>query len=234
VSLGRAAPLVLSAPSGTGKTTLAHRLVDGPGPYTFSVSVTTRPPRGAETDGIDYHFVDRDAFVGMVRRGALVEWAEVHGRLYGTPRDELDEAAERGLHAVLDIDVQGARQVRERVPDARLVFVLPPSVDALVERLGGRGTEEATEMERRLRGAIEELDAVEVFDHVVVNDDLDRCLAEVDRLVRGERGNRTTSGSVERARSLREELERRMERTGPGPGRSGRPESIGTRKGEST
>src|SRR5690606_5604537 len=105
---GRAAPVVLAAPSGTGKTTLAHRLVEGSDRYRFSVSATTRPPRGAEKDGIDYHFVDRARFEEMRDTGALLEWAEVHGRLYGTPRGPVEEAAEAGIHVLLDIDVQGA------------------------------------------------------------------------------------------------------------------------------
>jgi guanylate kinase len=141
--------VVLAAPSGTGNTTLAHRLVRGSDRYAFSVSATTRSPRGSEQDGIDYHFLDREAFLSMVERDELAEWAEVHGRLYGTPKAELDEASRRGTHVVLDIDVQGARQVKEAVPDTKLVFVLPPSLEVLLERLRGRGTEEAADIGRR-------------------------------------------------------------------------------------
>lgn len=180
-------PVVLSAPAGTGKTTLARRLVaDGPG-FSFSVSATTRPPRDGEQDGIDYHFVDQDAFETLAADGELAEWARVHGRhSYGTLRRELAQAAERGEHVVLDIDVQGARQIRERVPGAVLVFVLPPSVEVLLGRLTGRGTEDPDEVVRRLRSAREELRAVGEFDYVVVNDDLEGCLAEIRGILRAE------------------------------------------------
>ena len=198
-----ACPVVLAAPSGTGKTTLARRLVGGSDRYAFSVSATTRRPRGTERDGIDYHFLDREAFQAMVARDELAEWAEVHGRLYGTPKAELEEASRRGTHAVLDIDVQGARQVKQAVPDTKLIFVLPPSLDALLERLRGRGTEEAADIDRRLRSAVQELEAADWFDYVVVNDDLDRCLGEVEDIVAGRRGPESTSGSRDAARTLR-------------------------------
>ncbi len=194
-------PLVLAAPSGTGKTTLAHALVERSQGYCFSVSATTRAPRGGERDGVDYHFVGRDRFDEMVARGELAEWAEVHGEAYGTPRVELEQAAEKGEHVVLDIDVQGARQIRRSVPDALLVFVLPPSVRALVQRLTGRGTESGTQVARRLRTALEELRAVPEFDHVVVNDELEKCLAEIRGIVRAE------SRRTARARTLDKEVE---------------------------
>ncbi len=180
-----AAPVVLVAPSGTGKTTLAQRLVSGPGAYVFSVSVTTRAPRAGEVEGKDYHFVDGPTFEAMVRRGELAEWAQVHGRLYGTPREGLERAAARGEHVVLDIDVQGARQIQAAMPEARLVFVLPPDVDTLLARLTGRGTEDPANVARRLRSALEELQAVEEFAYVVVNDDLGGCLGAIRGIVDG-------------------------------------------------
>jgi guanylate kinase len=179
-------PVVLAAPSGTGKTTLAHALVRRSRGYCFSVSATTRAPRAGERDGVDYVFVDRKAFDAMVARGELAEWAEVHDDLYGTPRRELERAAERGEHVVLDIDVQGAMLIRTAVPDAVLIFVLPPSVHVLLERLTGRGTEEKTQVARRLRSALDELNAAPEFDYVVINDDLDRCLDEIRGIVRAE------------------------------------------------
>lgn len=183
----RAVPVVLVATSGTGKTTLARRLVDGPGHYVFSISATTRPPRPREQDGVDYHFLSRKAFEDRVERGWFAEWASVHDRMYGTPRSELAAAAERGDHVVLDIDIQGARQIREAVPDATLIFVLPPSVDIMMSRLTGRGTEERENIARRLKSALDELQAVPEFDYVVVNDDLDECLSEIRGIVeRGE------------------------------------------------
>jgi guanylate kinase len=179
-------PVVLAAPSGTGKTTLAQRLVAESPVFVFSVSATTRPPREGERDGVDYHFVDRPTFEAMVERGELTEWAEVHGRLYGTPRSELEQAADAGKHVLLDIDVQGARQVRARVPDALLLFLLPPSVDDLMARLTSRGTERATEVGRRLRSALAELDAAAEFDFVVVNDDIEQCLDRIRSIVDAE------------------------------------------------
>lgn len=207
-----ACPVVLAAPSGTGKTTLSRRLVDGSERYEFSVSATTRAPRGTERDGIDYHFVDRETFQAMVERGELAEWAQVHGRLYGTPRAELEAAAARGAHVVLDIDVQGARQVKEAFPATKLIFVLPPSVEALMARLRERGTEGREDIERRLRSALDELDAAEAFDYVIINDDLERCLAEIEAIVAGGLAPDETSGTKEGARGLRKQVARVLER----------------------
>lgn len=181
----RAAPVVLAAPSGTGKTTLALSLVDASDRYVFSISATTRRPREGERDGVDYRFVTRPDFERMVEDGAFAEWAEVHGCLYGTPRAELEAAAERGEHVVLDIDVQGARQIRESVPDATLIFVLPPSVGIMMARLVGRGSERPSDIGRRLRSALVELRAVPDFDHVVVNDELQECLETIRGIVEG-------------------------------------------------
>ena len=178
-------PLVLAAPSGTGKTTLARRLVDGSEEYVFSVSATTRNPREGEKNGIDYHFVDRSSFEAMVERGELAEWAEVHGQLYGTPRQEIEAAAARGEHVVLDIDVQGARRLRRSVPSTKLVFILPPSIEILMSRLTRRGTEKPKEVARRLKSALEELQAAQEFDYVVVNDDVDGCLETIRSIVDG-------------------------------------------------
>lgn len=179
-----ARPVVLAAPSGTGKTTIAHRLVEGTGEFVFSVSATTRPPRKGERNGMDYEFMGRDEFKAMADRGEFTEWAEVHGNFYGTPQRNFDEAAVRGEHLVLDIDVQGARQIRDRVPNALMVFVIPPSAEVLVSRLTKRGTEADQEVARRLRNARKELVRAREFDHVVVNDDLARAVEEVRTVAR--------------------------------------------------
>lgn len=203
-----ACPVVLAAPSGTGKTTIAHRLVNESGEYVFSVSATTRAPRSGEEDGVDYHFVDRAGFEAMVAKGDLVEWAEVHGLLYGTPWAELEGAMVRGEHVVLDIDVQGARQIKATIPDTKTIFVLPPDVDTLMARLTGRGSETPATMARRLRTALEELQGVEDFDYVVVNDDLDRCLGEIRAIVAGRARPGSKGQALEEARTLRREIRR--------------------------
>jgi guanylate kinase len=179
---------VLSAPSGAGKTTLAARLRQRNADVAFSVSATTRPPRAGEVDGVAYHFVSRAEFQRMAAQGELLEWAEVHGNLYGTPLANVQQAQARGQHLLLDIDVQGARQIRAALPEAVMVFVLPPSGRVLVERLAGRGTEAPGVREQRLRNAEDEIRAATGFDHVVVNDELERAVAELEAVLRGRSG----------------------------------------------
>ncbi len=176
-------PVVLTAPSGAGKTTIARRLVAECERFTFSVSVTTRDARREEVHGVDYLFVDEAEFRRMISAGEFAEWAEVHGELYGTPRKKLEEASARGELCLLDIDVQGARQIRQGVPSSRLVFILPPSADVLRSRLRGRGTEDRAQLRRRLLTSRGELQAVGEFDFVLVNDDLDRAVAAVRSFV---------------------------------------------------
>lgn len=178
-------PLVLSAPSGAGKTTIAHRLRASRNDVVFSISATTRAPRERERDGIDYHFVSEDAFRRMIDAGELIEWAQVHGSYYGTPLGNVRDAEARGQFLLLDIDVQGARQIRDKVPQAVHVFVLPPSGQVLVQRLTGRGSEDEARVQRRLRNALEEIRTAGVFDHVVVNDHLDQAVADVSAILDG-------------------------------------------------
>lgn len=150
----------------------------------LSVSATTRPPRPGEIDGLHYLFVTDAQFDRMVEQGELLEWAVVHGRhRYGTPRGPVEARLRRGEPALLEIDLQGARQVRAAMPDARLVFLSPPSWDELVRRLVGRGTEDSAERERRLATARRELAAESEFDHVIVNDDVRRAADELVRLM---------------------------------------------------
>ena len=196
-------PIVLAAPSGTGKTTIARRLVSTRPEFVFCVSATTRGPRSRERDGVDYDFISRDAFHAMVRAGGLAEWAEVHGNLYGTPKAALAAATGAGKWPVLDIDVQGARQVRAAFPRAALVFLLPPTARELWRRLTLRGTEERAELARRLRAARHELRAAGEFDHIVVNEDVDRTVASLLRIA-GRRAGPGERRAGEPARVLRE------------------------------
>jgi len=198
----RAFPVVLSAPSGTGKTTIAREVVSRFPNFVFSISATTRAPRSGEEHGRDYCFVSRADFQAMIERCELAEWAEVHGHLYGTPTHVLEDAEERGVHAVLDIDVQGAFQVRESIPNAVLIFVFPPSATHLVQRLTARGTEKDAEVRGRLQAARSEFGAAGKFDYVIVNDDLSEAVEEVRRVaeVEGPASRRWAdlSGEVER------------------------------------
>lgn len=152
----------------------------------FSVSATTRSPRGSERDGRDYWFVNPPEFRRMVEAGELVEWATVHGNLYGTPRRNVEESARAGKYLVLDIDVEGSRQIRAEVPEAVAVFVLPPSAAALADRLLARGSEPDEVRLRRLRGAATELRAAPGFDYVIVNDRLDDAVAAVEQILEAE------------------------------------------------
>jgi guanylate kinase len=184
VTLTRPAfPVVLSAPSGAGKTTLARKVIRRNPDVAFAISATTRPPRPREQDGRDYHFVDDATFDRMIERNELAEWAVVHGRRYGTPRREVTGPIEHGQTVLLDIDVQGARQIRRVFPDALLVFVLPPSVGELTRRLSGRASEDAAERRRRLTNARREMEAAGEFDFVVVNDDLATAVQRIEAIL---------------------------------------------------
>lgn len=183
--------VVVAGPSGAGKTTLAKHLVDKIPDTRFSVSCTTRPRRGNEREGRDYHFLSEKEFERLREEGYFLEWARVHGRLYGTPGEWVRERLREGLNVVLDIDVQGALQVRERHPAAVLVFVLPPSVEKLRGRLTGRGTDTDEEVERRMTAAVEEVGWAPAFDYLVVNDDLEKARRQVESVMISE-GLRTS------------------------------------------
>jgi len=187
----RGLPFVVAAPSGTGKTTVCREVVARDPRICFSVSHTTRPPRPGERDGQDYHFVDAEQFRRLVEQGAFLEHAEYAGRLYGTSWASLDEPLSRGLDLLLEIEVQGARQVRERLAEARFIFLLPPSMKALEERLRSRGTDSAEAIARRLAVADVELQAVSFFDYAVVNDELEAAIAAVLEIIGAERSGET-------------------------------------------
>jgi len=174
---------VLSGPSGVGKSTVVAELNRTCPQIWISVSVTTRPPRLGEVNGREYHFVDDKEFDRLVASGALLEWARFAGNRYGTPREPLNEKLEAGVSCLLEIDVAGARQVRLAAPDARLVFLAPPSWDELVRRLTGRGTEPAEVLQRRLAAAREELAAADEFDITLVNTSVQDVCRELVTLI---------------------------------------------------
>ncbi|OAG27911.1 guanylate kinase [Thermodesulfatator autotrophicus] len=180
--------LVVSAPSGAGKTTLCRRLLSLDPEISFSISYTTRPPRPNEKNGFDYFFVDRDTFQKMIKEEVFLEWAEVHGNYYGTSLEQVKEAVSSGKDVLLDIDVQGAFQIREKLGrEAVLVFVLPPSFEELERRLKKRGTEDQRELEIRLSAAKEEIAKAQAFDYLVVNDVLEDALDKLYSILKAER-----------------------------------------------
>lgn len=181
-------PFVVAAPSGTGKTTVCRRVVEEDPRVEFSVSHTTRSRRSGERDEIDYFFVSRNGFDALIEEGAFLEWAEYNRHRYGTSQKALEAPLARGNDVLLEIEIQGAAQVRERRADARLVFLLPPSLERLEARLRGRGTDSEEEIARRLGVARGEIHGAVDFDFAVVNDDLDRCVAEVTEIIAGCRG----------------------------------------------
>ena len=179
-------PIIFAAPSGAGKTSIAQALRKRRPDVLFSVSATTRPPRANERDGVDYFFRSEPEFRRMIADQELLEWAEVHGNLYGTPRWNLEAATTAGKHLVLDIDVQGSRLVRHAIPEAVSIFVLPPSAGELVRRLATRGSEAADVRLRRLRAARHEIAAATEFDYVIVNRDVDGAVDAVDAILKAE------------------------------------------------
>jgi guanylate kinase len=177
--------LVLAGPTAVGKGTVSAFIREHHPEVWLSVSMTTRPPRPGEVDGEHYHFVSAENFADLVARGEMLEWAVVHGRnCYGTPRAPVEEALRQGRMAMLEIDLQGARQVREAMPEAFLVFLAPPTWEDLVDRLVGRGTEDEEERDRRLATARVEMAAQGEFDATVVNDDVRRAAEELVSLMR--------------------------------------------------
>jgi guanylate kinase len=178
-------PLIVSSPSGAGKTTLTTALLKQLPELRFSVSHTTRKPRQNEQDGREYHFVDRAQFLKLIEQGAFLEWAEVHGNLYGTGRAELD----RNEHArgiIFDIDHQGARQIKSSEPDAVAVFILPPTMAVLEKRLRGRASEDEETVQRRFGVALGEIEHYGLFDYVLVNEDLEEATKQLVSIFRAE------------------------------------------------
>ncbi len=178
--------LVLSSPSGGGKTTIARALLEARGDVTYSISATTRPPRPHERDGVDYHFLSADQFQEKIDAGDFLEWAEYGGYRYGTLASAIEAIEASGKHTVLDIEVVGARKVRERLANVVTIFIVPPSAGTLVERLAHRQTEASDALGVRLRHAVDEVEAAVEYDYVVVNDDREQAVARVNSIIDAE------------------------------------------------
>ncbi len=204
-------PIILSAPSGAGKTTIARRLLEVRNDVGYSVSATTRAPRPGEMDGTAYHFLSTAEFVRAVQNGEFAEHATVHGHMYGTLRSEVEGVIAAQRHVVMDIDVQGAMQFAASFPDAVKIFILPPSGETLVARLKGRGTEDRETIARRLRDAIGEIGVLDEFEYLVINDDLELAVAQVSSIIDAEGLRRVNSPestriAAETVSALRAEL----------------------------
>ena len=179
--------IVVSAPSGTGKSTILAGVLERVPEIRFAVSHATRPPRPGESDGVDYHFVSREAFEALIEQEAFLEWADVHGDLKGTSKAELERAHADGKDLLLDLDVQGAARVKEQVPECVQIFILPPSFEELEKRLRGRAQDPEEAIRRRLARAESEIRQVGRYDYVVVNDDVSRSVETVVGIIRGAR-----------------------------------------------
>jgi guanylate kinase len=178
-------PVILSSPSGGGKTTIAHKLLATRKDVGYSVSCTTRPPRPGEAEGRDYYFLTEEKFRQRQAAHEFAESATVHGHLYGTLRKEVERVLGSGKNVIMDIDVQGTRQFAKAFPSSLLIFILPPSADALIERLEARGTEDIDALIRRFRSAKDELKAIDLYQYVIVNDDLDSAVTAVSDIIDG-------------------------------------------------
>lgn len=187
---------VVSAPSGAGKSTLAQRLVQSVPDLIFSISFTTRKPRPGEVDGRDYFFIDEDRFDAMVREGGFVEWVQVYGHRYGTGRDWLNSVLATGLDVLLDIETTGALNLRRAIPDARMIFILPPSAAALEQRLRSRGKDSDEQIGIRMRHARHEMELYHAYDYLVMNDDLELAYRQFESIVYATRTSRERMAPV--------------------------------------
>ena len=178
---------VVSAPSGAGKTSLCRAITNSLEQLTHSISYATRKPRPGEIDGRDYYFVSQERFQDMIKAGDFAEWAEVHGNLYGTSRRVLDEMIAKGIDVILDIDTQGAKQIKSKYETAVFIFIMPPSLEILEERLRNRRSDDEAEIRKRMRRAHEEIRDYSMYNYIIVNRDFDRALTEIRSIVVAER-----------------------------------------------
>lgn len=205
-------PIILSSPSGGGKTTIAHKLLAARSDVGYSVSCTTRPPREGEVHNRDYHFLSPKEFKAGQKAGDFAESAEVHGHLYGTLRAEVDRVLAAGKHVIMDIDVQGSRQFAAAFPDSVLIFILPPSAKELISRLEARGTEDPKSLIRRFRSAIDELKSIDLYQYVVVNDEVDSAVAAISNIIDAEELRRSRDGALDaRVRDLMTGIQRAID-----------------------
>lgn len=197
--------MVISAPSGAGKTTLIRKLLERDGRFAFSISTTTRTPRPGERDGESYHFVDEGRFLAMIDGGSFAEWARVHDRYYGTTKKEIDRIRSAGKIPIFDVDVQGARNLKGGPVDAVYIFIVPPSRKILEARLRNRRSESEDQIRIRIRNAMAELEAYGEYDYIVVNDDVDEAMERIRSIVAAElcrtgRAGRMIQGIMEEDR----------------------------------
>lgn len=180
---------VLSGPSGSGKTTLAKHIVEKVDKVDFAISYTTRKKREGETDGIDYKFITEKKFRDMIDNNEYAEWAEVHGNLYGTPVKEIDKAIESGKDILLDIDIQGSSQIRKSYKNSVHIFLIPPDLNELRNRLSKRNTEKLEDLEKRMVTAIKEISKIQDYDYIIISDDIDNSLQKLESIIKSVRSS---------------------------------------------
>ena len=179
--------LVVSGPSGAGKGTICKALLNKNDQIKLSVSATTRKPRNGEVDGVNYFFIEKDKFTTMIENGEFLEYAQIYDNFYGTPKAAIMECLEKGQDVILEIEMQGARQIKDVCPDGVFIFVLPPSLEELKNRIVGRGTETAEEIEKRFSCAFDEINRIVDYDYFIVNDDVEKSVKQVESIILSEK-----------------------------------------------